>query len=381
MGKNKKLEDGGYYAIKGFLYQYDATLLKVMKLPSADDCVEIENIQDFSANDEIYQLKYKEAQNYSSSKIRKAVKQLLDISKYDKKSKYILKVHFKNRKEGQKVLTTQEIKKILGKEARDYSDVEITRFCNKFTLIWGEDYQAQITNVLKAIFKYSKTKEKALLWHSWMSRYLLEKVAQNKSKKDRICSRKELLNSISESDQKYFDVAYKEYLGKKKYFAYVKKEIFSPKINTNAKKRLFILEPICGESESVISSVLQTISGKYVKKTSNNLVGDAPYVLIKNISAGLLIRVKEWFYDKRIQFVDGYPFQGACFKKEILSRNFKDEKEGLRLRVINTEKDLELIKDRFWDEIYDFSLTGTRTSLSAVTRIYIDHIKEINQIL
>jgi len=381
MKEIKSFEDGGYYAIKGFLYQYDATLLKVMKMPSNDDCVEIEIIQDFSANDEIYQLKYKEAQNYSSSKIRKAVKQLLDIWRCNKKSKYILKAHFKNKREGKKVLTAQEIKKILGKEASDYSDVEITGFCKKFTLIWGEDYQAQIAKVLKAILQYSKTKEKALLWHSCMFRYLLEKVAQNKSKKYRICSRKELLNSISESEQKYFDITYKEYLGKKKYFTYVKKELFSPRFNTNAKKRLFILEPICGENEKVISPVLQIISGKFVKKTSNNLVGDAPYILIKNVSDSLLIKVKEWFYDNHIQFVDGYPFQGACFKKEILSRNFKDEKDGLRLRVINTEKDLELIEDKFWDEIYDFSLTGTRVPLSAVKRIHVDHIKEINQIL
>ena len=109
--------------------------------------------------------------------------------------------------------------------------------------------------------------------------------------------------------------------------------------------------------------------------------GDAPYIFINRISDNYLINIKEWFYSKRINFVDGYPFKGSCFKKEILWKNFKYEKDGIRLRIINTEKELALINYDFWDEIYDFSLTGVRMPLYKTIKIHIDHIKEVNQIL
>ena len=54
------MKDGGYYAIKGFDYQIDKTILEVLKQPNGDEEVAIEQIQDINTNSYVIQDKYKE---------------------------------------------------------------------------------------------------------------------------------------------------------------------------------------------------------------------------------------------------------------------------------------------------------------------------------
>jgi hypothetical protein len=68
MGSNN---DGGYYAIKGFLYQFDKTLIEILKNPDA--VVMIEHREDIDYRDFVIQVKHKETQDYKYHKIRKPV--------------------------------------------------------------------------------------------------------------------------------------------------------------------------------------------------------------------------------------------------------------------------------------------------------------------
>ena len=69
--------DGGYYAIKGYIYQFDKTLIDVLENPNTE--VEFEQKQDISYQDFVIQVKHKETQNYYNSTIRKPVIQLIDL--------------------------------------------------------------------------------------------------------------------------------------------------------------------------------------------------------------------------------------------------------------------------------------------------------------
>lgn len=75
---DKQDKDGGYYAMKGFLYQFDATLMKILKHPNQKIRFEVE--QDIDYEKFVIQVKHKEAVKYSPSKIRGAIKQLIDLS-------------------------------------------------------------------------------------------------------------------------------------------------------------------------------------------------------------------------------------------------------------------------------------------------------------
>ena len=65
-------EEGGYYAIKDFLYQYDKAILEIL---SRDEGVPvyIERIQDIDCENYVLQVKHKEAADYSASKIREPI--------------------------------------------------------------------------------------------------------------------------------------------------------------------------------------------------------------------------------------------------------------------------------------------------------------------
>lgn len=86
--------DGGYYAIKGFLYQFDITLLEILNNPGTR--VQFEQIQDINYDNYVIQVKHKETQDYSDSKIRKPIMQLIDIFNQDNSKKLNLYCHFKD---------------------------------------------------------------------------------------------------------------------------------------------------------------------------------------------------------------------------------------------------------------------------------------------
>ena len=72
--------DGGYYAIKGFEFQIDKTILEIL---GTDKDVSLENIQDVNTDSVVIQVKYKETQEYSDNKIREPVLQLIEEFKKD----------------------------------------------------------------------------------------------------------------------------------------------------------------------------------------------------------------------------------------------------------------------------------------------------------
>lgn len=67
-------QEGGYYAIKGFLYQFDKTIIEVLRKPTTK--VAFETVQDINYEDYVLQIKHKETQTYSPSRIQRAVGQL-----------------------------------------------------------------------------------------------------------------------------------------------------------------------------------------------------------------------------------------------------------------------------------------------------------------
>jgi hypothetical protein len=93
MTKTKeKIEDGGYYALKGFAFQFNKSLLEVLENQESD--VEIEQIQDIGVDNYYIQVKYHETQTYANWKIKKPMVQLLEYSKSDKSRNFCLYCYF-----------------------------------------------------------------------------------------------------------------------------------------------------------------------------------------------------------------------------------------------------------------------------------------------
>ena len=77
--KNYRIDDdGGYYAIRGFLYQYDKYIWELLN-SSSDTSINIENIQDIDSDNYVMQVKYRESINYSPSVIKEPIKKLIEV--------------------------------------------------------------------------------------------------------------------------------------------------------------------------------------------------------------------------------------------------------------------------------------------------------------
>ena len=110
--------DGGYYAIKGFLYQFDKSLIEILRNP--EQKVGIEKKQDIDIKSYSIQVKHKETQNYSPSKINNAVIKLLNLFKNDKSQKFCLYCYFKDKSPCIYKLNLTELDKIIGDKKEEY---------------------------------------------------------------------------------------------------------------------------------------------------------------------------------------------------------------------------------------------------------------------
>ena len=156
--------DGGYYAIKGFSFQFDRTILALFDSADEQKDVFIENIQDINSNDFVMQVKYKESQNYSDLKIRDPVLQLLEEYQKDNKQKFVLYCHFKDKVPGVETIDLERINSILkqstgkSKEALNlnkrlaaFDQNQINAFIGNFTLFFAPDYDSQFEKLLQLL--------------------------------------------------------------------------------------------------------------------------------------------------------------------------------------------------------------------------------------
>ncbi|KJY42335.1 hypothetical protein VR46_23645, partial [Streptomyces sp. NRRL S-444] len=112
----KKERDGGYHAIKGFAYQFDASLLHIFDNPST--VAELEGKQDLSVERYHIQVKHR-SEKFSLSAITSAVHLMFRQFQQDSSLQFILHCHFTDQQPGlERGLTQQELGKILA----DFSD-------------------------------------------------------------------------------------------------------------------------------------------------------------------------------------------------------------------------------------------------------------------
>ena len=149
------------YTIKGFLYQFNVTLLKILnssneKLITAEGVVEDIDIV-AGKNIEAIQCKYHETKtDFKLSDIYEPVLQMmvhfLNNSEYN--ITYVLYAHFPNENFGERKLTLEELERIKNSENKDFSkftslltSLDINAFRSKFKFVIGDSYDLTVTKV------------------------------------------------------------------------------------------------------------------------------------------------------------------------------------------------------------------------------------------
>lgn len=380
-------DDGGYYAIKGFLYQFDKSILEILNLDE-NSPIYVERIQDINYEKYVIQVKHKESVNFSNSIIREPIIQLLDLYLSDNTQKFILYAYFKDKSPNKKKFSNiDELHDVLKyrdqlktDELRDrYTQVDKEGFIQNFTLHFAEDFEKQFECVIKKIKSYFNLRndEEALVLHSLIRQKLFE-LSIEKEEYNRTITGKELKKYIEKCNKKIFYRYYDIFISRDRYLKLVKKEFFTNKsANLNNYERIFIID--CDESynKTTIRKIIDNISSKYHKKHKS----PAPYICFRGIKREELISVKQDMIDDNIKFSDGTYFDGDKFRLSNL-KNIKFSTD-ICVKIIDEIYLEETIEEVTFKEYYHLFIDKPielKTDFLQVS-IQINELEEINKII
>ncbi|KAA3595831.1 MAG: hypothetical protein DWQ06_16565 [Calditrichaeota bacterium] len=387
MTTNKKQNDGGYYAIKGFEHQFNKTILEILSAEDENMKINFEQIQDLDSTDFVMQIKYKETQKYTPSKIKIPILQLINEFQEKPDKTYILYCYFKDKEEGEEKLDIDELNTILGVKKDSLEESIKSKFLKNFKLLFSSEFNQQLNKVIENICSLIDcNEEEAILHHSLVTQYLTDLITQNPKTKieNRVCSKKEIRDLIQKGQKIIFKSSFRRYKGEKQYFQKIKKEYFS-KLNLDKFATFIIVELKGNEKQSEIKNIVSKVKNRFYRKQRIEIKGEAPYIFFKNLDSSKLIELKKELLQEKEYFKDGYDFEGADFNVETIK--IKATKNNLIvLKFVNREDILKiLLSEKFSTkkEIYQFYITKPISVKDEITNvsIQIEEIDDINKIL
>ncbi len=378
--KTSREQNGGYYAIKGFTYQFDKSLLEILNNQTQD--VELEQIQDIGVKDYYIQVKYKETQNYADSKIKPAVLQLLKCFIRDRNKKFKLYCYFKDKSSQVTTLTEDQLNQIMGSDSDQYTQDDKKAFIENFTLEFSSNFEKQfsgLVKLIKACFQL-KTEEEATTYHAIFKANLFD-IAIRKNPKQRTINYKKLKGVVNSSEKIIFDIAYCKYLKTERYLKYVKKEYFTfKKVNIPNKQRLFIIETDNSVKDGDAIQVITNIKNRYFKKDAS----PAPYICLFGIDSEKIADLKQKLWDKGLIFSDGTHFDRDKFRMSDLIADTHNNNGGITFKLLSLDQLPAFLKKKRPDETFVFLTSGDgewRTKVKEFKEFYIGRTKNIIKII
>lgn len=370
----EELRDGGYYAIKGFLYQFDLTIETILNNPSQQ--IEFEHVQDINYEEYVIQVKHKETQDYQPSKVRKPIMQLIKIFENDNSKQLCLYCHFKNTTLADKTLTLEELDTILGKEKDSIALHLKEEFVQNFVLRFSDDFESRFTNLIGLIMTtYSLSEQSmAILYHSIIQSKLLALSIQ--PRESRTINKQSLDTLISKKEKIVFYEGYRKYLDNEKYEKFIRKEYFTHKTaHIMPFERLFIIDGCDTTTETHLLEIVMLLAKKYYRLGSS----PAPYICFRNIDPSIIISTKQQLVSMNFGFTDGTFFNGDYFRIDKLIEPATKE-NGVRFKFIEEENLRTLLSSTTIHELYEFFKLHKNTIEGPNNHIKIN-ICNINQII
>jgi len=358
------VEDGGYYAIKGFEYQIDKTIIELLNLDNENEYVNIEQIQDIDSSNWVMQVKYKEAAKFVPSAIRRPVTQLIEEYLSNNDKTYYLYCHFGDLNGYDSYfsdLTVVDIDTILGIRKEDFDKNTKDSFFEKFELVNAPEFQDQYLSAIDLILKFDccNCYEEAVFYYSNIVNYLRKLVVLNPISKLnlRTCSKKEIINFINDNRRKVFDSAYFDFLGKEKYYQKVKNGFIKP--NKRQKSLITFEEVEVSQSTSLSKLIIDMVENYYIRATYD--VKPLNIVIIDS----LIDEVKRSLINNNIRFNDGYEnilfnktmfFEEPIINKVVRGRRATESlaQTSFNLRIISESSFLRIASEFHVNMHYHF---------------------------
>lgn len=351
-------EDGGYYAIKGFAYQFDKTIIEVLQ---HDSPVYVEHDEDIETKKYHIQVKHKETQDYSPYKIRKPIKKFLESLKMDLSGKFRLYCYFRDRAPAFYESTVKSLKDILGVEQKSYDDDFLEYAKDRITIEFSENYDEQFNVTISLVQKELRAEsyEQALCFHAILRSHLSDISVMPSNQ--RLTSKEHFKRMVSSRQRALFDGAYKKYLGKEKYLDTVRAGFFiATSVSALPIQRLFIISIDDMQGVGNIKAFVNSIALKYYHKKHSLY---PPTVCVIGHDEALNVAKQELVRDL-VKFTDGTCFDGDNFNWDV----FKIVNPIFRsstVRFISKDRLLDSEARNFFDHIFFFGSEGERTPLTS----------------
>lgn len=348
--------------IRGYFYQFDLTILSILKLSSLTESVEVECIEDIdirTATDlTATQCKYYAKTEYNHSAIKDAIKHMVSHFKETldgtkPKILYSIRGHYASGHEKldsgidlnflKKHLLTYTKEKVTRYHHIELklSDADLEEFLKRLSVnIRAVEFDVQfreIVNSLQAIFDAKPFSAEYFYYNNALA--VIRELSIKTNPNDRAITKGEFLKKINTST-----VLFNEWFIKKKskaaHLSALRKEYFTD-INISPFERFFLVEI---DNTSYIRFELKHLfmefSRKWAKLSSREPSPFCPYIYVHGLPDKELIALKKELSTEGFKIVDGHDFYGADFDHQsILQRPTCDN--GIKLKILNTLQHVE----------------------------------------
>lgn len=340
--------------IRGYFYQFDYSILQVLRLERDTDTICVEGIEDVDINDEknivLHQCKCYEGTEYNHSEIKEAIEWMLKHFAENKDSdfKYYLYGVYKSGQDKlpasidvefakENFFTTKHRKApddLLHKKLK-LSDNEILNFLQKLTInINAVDFEEQERLVRNELCSWLGCENKEVEPYYCNALSIIRNLATKKNASERKISREQFIQEIKNVDNQ-FEVWLLNKNGVDKFAKAIKNKYFNNGLNISPYDRFFVIE--CNKSTSIVElkTTVRCISDKYSKLTQRAKPKFCPYFCFYGLDDVKLLELKKCLAGDRITFTDGYGFRGADFNAYLVVKE-PSKDNPISLRIIDS---------------------------------------------
>lgn len=373
--------------IKGYFYQFDYAIAKLLELEKETDTIVVEGIEDVDINtateETAIQCKYYAKTEYNHSVIAKPIRLMLDhykdvLNGTKQRINYKLYGYFQS---GQTKLTlpidsnflkdhfltyTEKKVKHYHHTKHNITDAQLDDFISLLEIdISAIEYQSQVSKISTLLMKQfgCKSFEAEHFFYNNALKVIKDIAVESDIAKRKI-SKVEFLKKI-DYKRVLFNDWFITYKGEAKLFSELRTQYFTG-LNTSPFERFFIIEvPTLNYVRADLKDLILIISRKWSKLSAREPKPFCPYIYLHNILPQELLDLKKELYSEGFTFIDGFDFDGSEFNPKSISRPANNS-NSIKLKILNKLEHIDLTISEISQtkEIYQFYNTNPFFAIS-----------------
>jgi len=369
-------------SIKGYSFQFDATIKALLETPHPNLPIEIEGIEDFDIHSEdgieAVQCKYYEGTDLTRSRFREIIEPMLvDFSKRAVPIKYHVYGFFKTVDDLYLVNPTSFRSEVLCYyRLEEYTDKKKKRvFYNLATdLNLSENKIADFTALVKFTMTSCYAEHKQVVknmlaanlcctpaevdaHHYPNAQSIIFEIACLPDSDKRNITKEFLLAKLRNTSNTIYSFLHLRTVGEAEFCQKTKRRHFTH-TNISPDARFFILDCACSCDISSIKCVLHLIKDKWSSHRKIKMPEKeryAPFVFLRNLDESKCVTIQRELFSEGVNFVDGYPFRNSEFTiHSLMTPQTKDNQISLRFIPDMARLNEALNNTKHRNIIYDF---------------------------